>query len=139
MIVLDTNVLSELMRPTPVERVTAWLKTQPVASVFTTTITEAEILYGVALLPGEKRKAGLERAVEAMFREDFAGRVLSFDSAAAHAFAVIAAGRRQLGKPISQLDTQIAAICSSRGADLATRNGADFMDCGIRIIDPWRV
>lgn len=139
MIVLDTNGLSELMRPTPEERVMAWLSGQPVAGVFTTTITEAEILYEIRLLPSGKRGYGLEEAVAGMFREDFAGRVLSFDNAAAHAFAAIAADRRRVGKPISQLDAQIAAIGRSRGAELATRNAADFADCGLRVVNPWKV
>lgn len=137
MIVLDTNVLSELMRPTPNPRVWEWVKAQPAAGVFTTAITEAEILYGAALLPDGRRKSRLGEAVEGMFREDFAGRVLAFDSAAARSLAVIAAERRRAGRPIAQFDAQIAAICRSRGAGLATRNAADFTDYGIRVIGPW--
>jgi len=137
MIVLDTNVISELMKPEPEERVERWLAAQPAASVFTTTITQAEILYGVALLPEGRRKAELDMAVVEMFRQDLAGRILPFDSAAAQAYAVIAADRRRAGRPISQFDAQIAATCRSRGATLATRNVADFDACGITAVDPW--
>jgi toxin FitB len=137
MIVLDTNVISELMRPAPEARVEHWLAAQPTASVFTTTITQAEILYGVALLPEGQRKTELEEAVLEMFREELAERVLPFDAAAARAYATIAADRRRAGRPISQFDAQIAAICRSRGATLATRNMADFDGCGIAKVDPW--
>jgi len=137
MIVLDTNVLAELMRPAPSRQVERWLREQPVASLFTTTITEAEMLFGVELLPPGKRRAAIEGAVEAMFDEDFADRVLTFDGAAAHAYATIAAARRKAGRPIAQFDAQIAAIARSRGAAIATRNVADFADCGVPAIDPW--
>jgi predicted nucleic acid-binding protein len=137
MIVLDTNVLSELMRPAPDGRVTGWVAARPAVSLFTTTITQAEILYGVALLPDGRRKQSLSEAVQGLFDEDFAGRVLPFDGAAAHAYAVVAAMRRQAGQPIAQLDAQIAAICRSRGAALATRNTDDFAGCGVDVVNPW--
>ena len=114
------------------------METQPSTSLFTTTICEAEILYGVALLPAGRRRVALEQAVTAIFGEELAGRVLSFDRAAASAFAEISARRRRLGRPISQFDAQIAAIALSQGADVATRNVGDFADCGIGVIDPWR-
>lgn len=138
MIVLDTNVLSELMRSRPAASVVEWTENQPTESLFTTTITQAEILYGVALLPEGKRKQALAGAVDAMFDEDFRGRVLRFDGAAAHTFAQIATARRQIGRPISGFDAQIAAIAGSRGAAVATRNASDFEECGIDVINPWQ-
>jgi len=138
MILLDTNVLSELMRPVPEEGVEQWLAAQPDASVFTSAITEAELRFGLALLPPGKRQFALAAVIEEMLRDDFSGRILPFDSSAAVAFAGIAATRRQAGRPISQADAQIAAIVRSRGAVLATRNVADFEDCGIEVIDPWK-
>lgn len=137
MIILDTNVVSELMRPAPSDAVLRWISGQPTALLFTTTITQAEILFGLALLPEGRRRGDLVSAAERMFAEDFAGRVLPFDSAAAQAFAPIAAARRQKGRPTRAFDAQIAAIAHSRGADLATRNVADFQDCGPTVINPW--
>lgn len=137
MIVLDTNVLSELMRPAPSAAVLRWVAGQPAASLFTTTITQAEILFGLALLPEGRRRSDLLATAEQMFAEDFAGRVLPFDAAAATTFAPIAAGRRQKGRPTGAFDAQISAIAASRGAALATRNVADFLDCGLSIVNPW--
>ncbi len=137
MIILDTNVLSELMRPRPSVQVTSWVDKQPAVELFTTSITEAEIFYGIELLTRSKRRDGLLAAAEAMFEDDFAGRILDFDSNAARAFSRIAAHRRALGKPISHPDAQIAAIAYLRGAVIATHNVADFANCEIRIIDPW--
>jgi predicted nucleic acid-binding protein len=137
MILLDTNILSELMRPAPEKGVEQWLTDQPDASVFISAITEAELRYGVALLPPSKRRSLLAAVLENMLDEDFTGRILPFDSAAAVAFADIAANRRQAGRPIAQADAQIAAIARSRGAALATRNVDDFVDCEVQIINPW--
>ena len=138
MIVLDTNVLSELMRTSPHERVVEWMDTQPASRLFTTTVTQAEILYGVGLLPTGKRKQALAAAVDAMFEQDFKGRVLPFDGPAAATYAEICTDRVRLGRPISQFDAQIAAITRSRGAALSTRNTPDFDECGIHVIDPWQ-
>ncbi len=137
MIVLDTNVLSEALRRHPADSVSRWMKAQTSTTLFTTTICEAEIFYGLALMPAGQRRRHLEHAVSAIFEEDFAGRILPFDSAAARVFATIAARRRKLGRPISEFDAQIAAIAHSRGASIATRNVDDFADCGIRVISPW--
>lgn len=137
MILLDTNILSELMRPAPEKGVEQWLADQPDVSVFISAVTEAELRYGVALLPAGKRRSALNAVLEEMLEEDFTGRILPFDSAAAVAFADIAATRRQTGRPIAQADAQIAAIARSRGAALATRNASDFEGCGINVINPW--
>ena len=137
MIILDTNVLSELMRPKPSPGVVEWVARQPAAGLFTTSITEAEIFCGIELLTKGKRREGLLAAAEAMFAEDLAGRILGFESDAARIFSNIAAHRRALGRPISYADAQIAAIAQVRGAKLATRNVADFEDCGLEVLDPW--
>ena len=137
MIVLDTNVLSETLKSTPDPRVLAWFGDQRRASLFTTTITHAEILYGLELLPDGARKQTLSTAINAVFDEDFAGRLLNFDSDAADEFAQIAVFRKTSGRPISQFDAMIAAVARSRGATLATRNLKDFVDCGVALVDPW--
>jgi len=136
-IVLDTNVLSELMRPAPSERVVRWVAAQPATSLYTTSVTQAEILHGIMLLPSGRRRIALEAAAEAMFSEDFGGRVLPFGSEAAHPYARIAAERRRAGRPISHFDAQIAAIARSAGAEIATRNVADYDACGVQVINPW--
>ena len=137
MLVVDTNVISEAFRPEPDARVKAWLEAQPPASVFTTAISQAEILYGIALLPKGRRQAALLTAAVMMFEEDFRGRVLPFDSEAATIYAALASVRRQGGLPIAFADAQIAAATQSRGGRLATRNVRDFADCGIDIVNPW--
>jgi predicted nucleic acid-binding protein len=137
MIILDTNVLSELMRPKPSPHVAAWVAKQTATELFTTSITEAEIFYGIELLSRGKRREGLLAAAEAMFAEDLAGRVLGFESDAARAFSKIAVDRRSLGRPVSHADAQIAAIARVRRAALATRNVEDFEDCGVDVVNPW--
>jgi predicted nucleic acid-binding protein len=140
MIVLDTNVLSELMKPSPSARVVAWTQKQSANELFTTTITEAEIFYGIEMLGKGKRREDLLAAARAMFTDDFRGRIFGFDSEAARDFSRIAARCRVLGKPISHADAQIAAITRVHGAKLATRNVRDFADCEILdVIDPWNV
>ena len=137
MIVLDTNVLSEALRPVPEPSVLDWLANQPRASLFTTTITRGEILYGIRLLSDGKRRRGLWDGAKKIFDEDFADQVLSFDSDAADMYAEIATSRRTAGKPLSQFDAMIVAMARSRGASLATRNAKDFEDCGVDVISPW--
>ena len=139
MIVLDTNVVSELMRPQPSAAVAAWVARQPLQSVFTTSITRAEILYGIAVMPDGRRKTALAAGAERMFREYFAGRSLGFGDAAAVYYAAILSSRRRAGRPIVPLDAQIAAIALAAGAALATRNVGDFTGCGLEVIDPWTV
>jgi len=137
MIILDTNVLSELMKPRPVPQVVAWVAQQSASELFTTTITEAEIFYGIELMASGKRREALLSAAEAMFTEDLGGRVLGFESRSARIFSKVAAQRRALGRPISHADAQIASIARANRARLATRNKSDFADCGIDVIDPW--
>jgi predicted nucleic acid-binding protein len=136
-VILDTNVVSELMKATPWPGVTLWLDAQPRQAVFISAITEAELRVGVALLPAGRRRDGLAADVETMISEDFAGRVAAFDSPAAKAFAAIVAERRRAGRPIAIPDAQIAAIARSRGASIATRNVGDFEGCGVEVINPW--
>jgi predicted nucleic acid-binding protein len=136
-IVLDTNVRSEALEPLPSHIVLGWLAAQQPLSVFTTSVTEAEIPYGVETLPPGKRRLRLLAAVEKMFAEELAGRILPFDDDAARAFARIVAARDRAGRPISQFDAMIAAIARSHRAAVATRNTADFQSCGVDVIDPW--
>jgi hypothetical protein len=135
--ILDTNVLSELIRPRPDPAAVAWVRRQPTSSLYTTTITQAEMLYGVAVMPAGRRRDNLHSAVRDLFDVDLSGRVIAFDGDAAVVYAEIAAHRRSLGRPISQLDAQIASIARSRGSAVATRNTADFADCGLDIVNPW--
>lgn len=137
MIVLDTNVISEAIRDEPDHSVASWLTSQPATSLFITTITQAELFYGLRLLPDGKRRRALTDAVHAIVHDEFRSRVLSFDGAAAELYATITADRRALGHPISAFDAQIAAIARARGARVATRNIGDFEDCGIDLVNPW--
>jgi len=137
LIVVDTSVISELTRQTPAPAVVSWLDALPAGEVATTAITAAELLYGVARLPDGRRKTGLSVAVNELLKDDFEGRVLSFDQLAAGRYAEVVSGRDQLGSPIGKADAQIAAICSAVGATLATRNTAHFVDTGIELINPW--
>lgn len=139
MIVLDTNILSELMKPAPSKRVATWMAAQPAQSLYTTSVTQAEILHGGMLLPSGRRRKAFETAAEDMFREEFAGRVLAFGSDAAPFYARIAVDRRRARRPISQFDAQIAAIARSTGAAVATRNVTDFEGCGINLVNPWKL
>lgn len=137
MIIIDTNVVSELLRPTPEPQVEQWLSGQDGRTVYLTAISEAELRHGLAMMPAGKRRASLTDAVDRILREDLAGRILPFDSDAAHSYAVIAAARRSAGRPIAQADCQIAAIAHSRSAVVATRNTPDFEGCDIDLINPW--
>lgn len=135
--VLDTNVLSELMKPQGAIAVKNWVAAQSRENIFTTSITKAEILYGIEILPEGKRSNTLKETTEAMFDRDFADKILPFEEKAAEYFAEIAASRKQIGKPISQADAQIAAICLANNAKIVTRNVEDFMYCQIAILNPW--
>ena len=137
MIILDTNVISELTREKPDGVVFAWAHAQPATGLYVTTITEAEVLQGIELLPKGKRRDALAAKVKVLFDRLFGSRVLPFESDAARSYAVIAAERRRLGRPISTFDAQIAAIARANGARVATRNVDDFAECGADVIDPW--
>lgn len=139
MIVLDTNVISEILKAAPHSAVLEWFARQASASIFTTTVTEAEILYGLRLLPNGRRRSELEAAILPIFSEDLQGRILPFDRDAADLYATIAVQRRLAGKPISQFDAQIAAIAISHGATLATRNVDDFAELPLQIVNPWNL
>lgn len=137
MIVLDTNVISEVLRPTPEPKVLEWLEGVSPISIFTTAITHAEILRGIHAMSHSQRRRKLYIAALEIFGEDFLGRVLNFDSDVADAYAEIGAARRAAGRPISEFDGAIAAITRFHRARLATRNAKDFENCGIEVINPW--
>ncbi|SPJ25456.1 type II toxin-antitoxin system VapC family toxin [Palleronia abyssalis] len=137
MILLDTNVLSEVMRPVPAPIVLEWFAAQSATDLYLPAIVEAELRFGLLLLPDGRRRSGLEAALNGMIDEDFAGRILPFDSTAAKAYPKIAARRRRAGKPVKEADCQIASIAASRGATLATRNVKDFTNSGVQIQNPW--
>jgi predicted nucleic acid-binding protein len=137
MIILDTNVLSALMRATPDAVVIEWLDRQPAESVWITSITLFEARFALALLPPGRRRQILESAFDNLLKEDLENRVLDFDSAAAIAAASLAAVRQKSGRPVDMRDTQIAGIALSRHAALATRNVRHFVDLEISIVDPW--
>ena len=136
MILLDTNVISELMRAEPDPAVLAWVARQDRDALCTASIVQTEILYGIALFPDGRRKSGLAAAAEAMFAEEFARRVLPYDGKAARRYAELVTGRRAAGKPIEAFDALIAAARIA-GTALATRDIGGFADCGIELIDPW--
>ena len=137
MIVLDTNVVSELMRRAPNPVVEKWVADRAAAALFLTAVGEAELRFGIAIMPAGRRRDALESEVETMLSEDFADRVLPFDSKAARVYAEIAAACRSAGRPVAQSDGQIAAIARSRGMAVATRNVRHFADMGVNLIDPW--
>ena len=136
MIVLDTNVVSAVVGDRSDRAIVAWLDAVPEA-VCVASITASELRLGVALLPNGRRRDRLGADIEAMLAEDFESAVLAFDGAASEAYAEVVAGRRRLGRPISVLDAQVAAICLSRDAALATRNVRGFDDTGVTVVDPW--
>ncbi len=135
MIVLDTNVVSELAKPTPSSVVVAWLDAQDGLAIAAPAL--AELRFGIARLPDGERRTTLNEAIDGFVADDLDGLVLAFDRASADAYGLIAAARERAGRPIGIADAQIAAICLVRNAVLATRNVRDFLDTGIEIIDPW--
>jgi toxin FitB len=138
-IVLDTNVISELARQVPDPRVLSWLDSLEVFEVATTAVTAAELRYGVARHPDGHRKRELAVVIRGILAEDFHGRVLPFDDRASVRYADIVIGRARIGRPIGIADAQIASICRDSGAVLATRNIADFEETGIELINPWKI
>ena len=137
MIVLDTNVVSEPFKAKPAEAVKNWLSRQDPRLLFITAITQAEIFYGLEILPPGKRRAALTQAVERIIFEEFASRILPFDENAARAYSKIVAARQTLGRPISQFDAMIAAITVAHKATLATRDTDGFTHCGVDLINPF--
>ena len=137
MIIVDTNVVSELMKRSPSEPVIDWVRARTGSELFTTSITLAEILYGIARLPDGRRRELLRTTASEVFAA-FEDQVLSFDSSAATLYAEVVGGRDQLGLPIDGFDAQIASICRAHGATLATRNLKDFRHTDINLIDPWQ-
>jgi hypothetical protein len=137
MIILDTNVVSELMRPTPERMVLHWFSSQAAEDLHVTTVTMAEILYGIELISSARRRDVVRAGVEKMFGEVLADHILTFEDRAALAFAQIASARRRQSKQISGVDAQIAAIARVHGATLATRNTYIFEGCGVRLVNPW--
>jgi predicted nucleic acid-binding protein len=138
-IILDTNVISELARQIPDTGVLAWLDSLEISEVATTAVTAAELRYGVARLPDGHRKHELTVVIRGILVEDFYGRVLPFDERASIRYADVVTGRERIGRPIGVADAQIAAICRDSGAILATRNTADFEETGIELVDPWKL
>lgn len=134
---LDTNVVSELLRPSPDRAVESWVAERPAAELFFSTVGEAELHYGVETLPAGKRRNMLALAIEAILREEFKGRILPFDSDAAREYAKIASARRAAGRSLAPMDCQIAAIAHSRGMAVATRNVRHFRDTGVEVVNPW--
>jgi len=137
MIIVDTNVASELMRPAPSRAVRDWVSSQAAGELCTTAITVAEIRYGLARLAGGRRKDRLQAAADEVFTA-FSEYILPFDASAAVHYALIVSHRDDIGIPIEGFDAQIAAICRARGAALATRNVKDFRGTGVDITDPWQ-
>ena len=137
MFLLDTNVVSELLRPAPDPVVETWVGDHRASDMYFSAISEAELRYGVAILPAGRRQTALASAIEAILREDFLDRILPFDSDAAREYADIAAARRFAGRVVPPADCQIAAIARSRGMAVATRNVRDFEDVGVEVVDPW--
>jgi predicted nucleic acid-binding protein len=136
-IIVDTNLVSEMMRAVPSESVRRWFDTKPGVELYTTSITQAEVLFGIERMPQGKRRESFASDAAHLFEDLFESRVLAFDSAAARHFAIVLAEKRRLGFAMSEMDAQIAAIAISSGAALATRNTRDFENCGLKLINPW--
>jgi predicted nucleic acid-binding protein len=137
MIVLDTNVVSELMRPGPDDNVLSWIDRHPAETVFVTATTLAELLAGLARLPEGRRRFALETALTRLRDRLFTGRILPFDQSAAEQFAEISARLRAKGRAISLFDAQIASVALAHGMSVATRDITPFVDAGLQVIDPW--
>ena len=136
-VLLDSNVVSELMRKARDPAVAKWAADLPLEDLFFSAVGEAELRYGAAILPAGRRRQSLLADIEGMLRDAFGDRVLPFDRAAAREYADIAAARRAAGRPVAPVDCQIAAIARSRGMTVATRNSRDFEEIGLDIVNPW--
>ncbi len=137
MIVLDTNVVSELVRPSPNRSVVEWVDEHDSSELVITALTAAELRAGVALLPEGRRRVELGMRIESLLVETFAGYVLAFDVGSSAYYAEVLAVRTRGGRPITTFDTQIAAVCRQYDSVLATRNTTDFTDAGIQLVNPW--
>jgi predicted nucleic acid-binding protein len=137
MMILDTNVVAELMKESPAPAIVSWLNSYESSDLFLTTITIGEIRYGLRILPQGRRRLGLEQGFERVLSEAFVGRILSFDEEAAGLYGEVMGRRKELGRPLSSLDGQIASIARSRGFAVATRNVRDFIDCGVEVLNPF--
>ena len=137
MIILDTNVVSELLRPVPEPKVKDWFEGQDRKSTYLTVLSEVELRLGVEIMPAGKRRDAMESTMEAMVILYFQNRILSFDRDAAWKYVQIAARLRKIGRPTDRFDCQIAAIASAHGAKVATRNVRHFEGCGLSLINPW--
>lgn len=137
MIIIDTNIISELMKPTPSSRVILWLDQQEVTQLFITTITIAEIAYGLHTLPQGNRRNSLEDIFNTAIMEAFTHRILAFDQPAAYQYGKIMAHRKEIGRPLGVPDGQICAIAHNNNAMIATRNIRDFENCGIKLVNPF--
>jgi hypothetical protein len=139
MMVLDTNVVSELMRASPAPKVLAWIDRQNSDTLYLTSTIAAELLHGVARLPTGLRKRNMSQELGLFLEQDFANRILPFDLSSAHSYAELLSTREAVGRPIDALDAQIAAVCIQHGATLVTRNQKHFVDLGLELIDPWQI
>ena len=137
MIVLDTNVISELARPQPMPQVIDWLDSQDAEQIFVTSVTVGELLYGLARMPAGQRRASLTVKVGRLLDDLFDGHTLDYTGRAAVEYAKVVVRRTRKGLPIEPADAQIAAICRQHGASLATRNTRDFAETDVAVIDPW--
>jgi predicted nucleic acid-binding protein len=137
MVIVDTNVVAELMRPSPAQEVIRWMNDQDASALFLTTISIGEIGYGLEILPQGRRRLQLEQGFERVIVEAFTGRILGFDEEAARYYGVVMGRRKEIGRPLSALDGQIASIARAKGFAVATRNVRDFVECGVEIINPF--
>jgi predicted nucleic acid-binding protein len=137
MTILDTNVVSEIMRPVPAPAVLRWISDQISEELHLTAITVAEVFYGIELLPPGKRQEILRAGAEQLLQVIFTDRILTFDARAAREFSQIASSRRKQGRPMSEFDAQIAAIARAKNAVIATRDTGDFEGCGVKLVNPW--
>jgi predicted nucleic acid-binding protein len=137
MVLLDTNVVAEMMTASPAPAVVSWLNGQESSALFLTTVTIGEIAYGLRVMPHGKRRLQLEQGFERVLAEAFAGRILAYDEEAALQYGEVMGRRKEIGRPLSVPDGQIAAIARARGCAVATRNVRDFVDCGVEVLNPF--
>jgi predicted nucleic acid-binding protein len=137
MIILDTNVVAEMMKASPAQEVVDWLNAQDSAVLYLTTITLAEVGYGLQILPPGRRRLLLEQSFERVVSAAFSGRILAFDENAARSYGEVMGTRKAIGRPLGTLDGQIAAIARAQGSAVATRNVKDFIDCGLVVFNPF--